>query len=110
MSIQRRIVDDEAHTKYATHEAIHIYDISLTSLEGECVTTADGKRVADMPELWMLAMDPFAILERAILAEDEDPRPICAARIYYGDIDNGGTITHCIRDWHHIGDHASSLE
>lgn len=106
-----RLVDDEEHTRQAAHEAIHVYDISLTSIEGEAMIGADGRRfISELPAIWLASIDPFAILERAILAEDEDPRPICAAMINYGFPNGAGALAHCIRDQHHIGEHASSLE
>jgi len=98
----------EQHTEQAKHEALRVYDRSLTSLEGECKTTFDGKRFVDVPELWMAAIDPFSILDRAIVAENDDPRPICGAQIFSGT--DAVTLSHCILYWHHIGEHAYTLD
>lgn len=110
MSIQRRLVDDEEHTTIASREAIHVYDISLTSLEGECAVNSEGKKFVDVPHIWMTAIDPFSILERAILAEHEDPRPICGKSIHWASDTSGAYMSHCIRDWHHIGECAGTVD
>jgi hypothetical protein len=61
----------------------------------------DGTPMIDVPQLWMVALDPIAILDRAATAEIEDPRPICGFSMT--------SDSHCNRPQWHTGDHMGPI-